>query len=64
MEAVAARLHCDLGQVAVAWVMRQPGIASPIASASNMQQLQSLVAASRLQLDDAAMASLNAISAE
>ena len=64
MEAVAARLHCDLGQVAVAWVMRQPGIASPIASASNMQQLQSLVAASRLQLDDAAMASLNAVSAE
>ncbi len=64
MEAVATRLHCDLGQVAVAWVMRQPGIASPIASASNMQQLQSLIAASRLQLDDAAMASLNAISAE
>lgn len=64
MEAVASRLHCDLGQVAVAWVMRQPGIASPIASASNMQQLQSLIAASRLQLDDAAMASLNAVSAE
>ena len=64
MEAVAARLHCDLGQVAVAWVMRQPGIAAPIASASNMQQLQSLIAASRLQLDDAAMASLNAVSAE
>ncbi len=64
MEAVATRLHCDLGQVAVAWVMRQPGIASPIASASNMQQLQSLIAASRLQLDDAAMASLNAVSAE
>ena len=64
MEAVATRLHCDLGQVAVAWVMRQPGIAAPIASASNMQQLQSLIAASRLQLDAAAMASLNAVSAE
>ena len=64
MEQVAQRLGAELGEVAVAWVMRQPGISSPIASASNLQQLQSLLKASRLQLDDAAMATLNAASAE
>ena len=64
MEQVAQRIDAELSEVAVAWVMRQPGITSPIASASNLQQLQSLLKASRLQLDDAAMASLNAASAE
>ncbi|MNW12065.1 putative aldo-keto reductase [compost metagenome] len=64
MEEVGARTGAELGEIAVAWVMRQPGIASPIASASNMQQMQSLIKASQLQLDDDAMARLNAASAE
>ncbi len=64
MEEVAARIGAELGEIAVAWVMRQPAIASPIASASNMQQMQSLIKASQLQLDDDAMARLNAASAQ
>lgn len=44
--------------------MRQPAIASPIASASNLEQLQSLIRASQLQLDADAMAALHAASAE
>ena len=64
MEDVGARTGAELGEIAVAWVMRQPGIASPIASASNMQQMQSLIKASQLQLDDDAMARLDAASAE
>ncbi len=37
MEQVAQRIDAELSEVAVAWVMRQPGITSPIASASNLQ---------------------------
>ncbi len=64
MDAVAQRLGVPMSEVAVAWVMRQPGITAPIASATSLAQLQSLIKASQLQLDDAAMASLNAASAE
>ena len=64
LEQVSSRLDAPLGEVAVAWVMRQPAIASPIASASNLEQLQSLIRASQLPLDDDAMAVLNAASAE
>ncbi|MGE8448205.1 MAG: aldo/keto reductase [Comamonas sp.] len=64
LEQVSARVAAPMGEVAVAWVMRQPAIASPIASASNLEQLQSLIRASQLQLDADAMATLNAASAE
>lgn len=64
LEQVSARIAAPMGEVAVAWVMRQPAIASPIASASNLEQLQSLIRASQLQLDADAMATLNAASAE
>ena len=62
--AVADRIGAAPSEVAVAWTMRQPGISAPIASASSLAQLQSLVRASRLQLDDDAMATLNAASQE
>jgi aryl-alcohol dehydrogenase-like predicted oxidoreductase len=38
-------------RIAIAWVMAQPGITAPIASASTTAQLQELVQASRLALD-------------
>ena len=64
LEKVAASTGAELGEVAVAWVMRQPGITAPIASATSVAQLQSLIKASQLHLDDASMATLNAASAQ
>lgn len=63
LDAVAARHGTTPAQVAVAWVMAQPGVTSPIASATSIAQLNELVAATRLQLDAASMATLNAASA-
>jgi len=37
-------------QVALAWTMAQPGVVSPIASATSLEQLDDLVAATRLTL--------------
>ena len=39
-------------QVALAWVMRQPGITAPIIGASRLEQLDQLVAAASLTLTD------------
>lgn len=64
LDQVAAQHHAPPGEVAIAWLLRQPGIAAPIASATSLEQLQSLVNAVTLQLDDAALALLNATSQE
>ena len=63
LDAVAARHGATPAQVAVAWVMAQPGVTSPIASATSLAQLHELVAATRLRLDAVSMATLNAASA-
>lgn len=64
LEQVAAQHHAQPSEVAIAWLLRQPGIAAPIASATSLEQLQSLVNAATLQLDDAPLALLNAASQE
>ncbi|WP_332813986.1 aldo/keto reductase [Ramlibacter sp.] len=64
LDEVAARAGCKPGQVAVAWAMAQPGITAPIASATSLPQLQELLAATRLKLDDEALQRLDAASRE
>ncbi|MFI8617374.1 aldo/keto reductase [Acidovorax sp. NPDC077693] len=64
LDAVAQRYDATPGQVAVAWQMRQPAIVAPIASATSLGQLQELVKAAQLVLDDATLAELNATSAQ
>jgi len=64
LDAVARQVGAQPGEVAIAWVMRQSGIAAPIASATSLAQLQSLVRAVQLSLDDTAMATLNQASAD
>ncbi len=59
LDAVAQSLGATPAQVALAWQMRQPGIAAPIASATSLAQFAELAVAADLQLDDAAMLSLD-----
>ncbi|TFY96155.1 aldo/keto reductase [Ramlibacter humi] len=64
LDDVARQAGRTPGQVAIAWVMAQPGITSPIASASSLDQLKELVEAASLKLDAAAIRKLNEASAE
>ncbi|WP_370681455.1 aldo/keto reductase [Comamonas sp. GB3 AK4-5] len=64
IDQVAAQYRAQLGEVAIAWLLHQPGITAPIASATNLEQLQSLVNAATLQLDAAALDLLNEASQE
>jgi len=50
------------GQVAIAWLLAQPGITSPIASATSIAQLQDLAKAARLRLPAETLQRLNAAS--
>jgi aryl-alcohol dehydrogenase (NADP+) len=46
-------------QVALAWVLQQPGVTAPIIGASKMRHLEDAVAALELKLDDAELKALS-----
>ena len=50
LDAVAARHQATLAQVALAWLMGQPLITAPIASATSLEQLNDIMKAAALKL--------------
>jgi aryl-alcohol dehydrogenase-like predicted oxidoreductase len=52
---VAGRNNTTPATVALAWIIARPGVTAPIASATSVVQLESLAAATRLQLSPADM---------
>jgi aryl-alcohol dehydrogenase-like predicted oxidoreductase len=63
LDEVAANVNARPGQVAIAWLLAQPAVTSPIASATSLAQLDELVAAARIKLDATALATLDNASA-
>ena len=63
LDEVSGRYHSTPATVALAWLIARPSVTAPIASATSIAQLDSLVAATRLTLDDAAVRHLNEASA-
>ncbi len=51
LDAAAQKHNAKMGQVALAWLMARPSVTSPIASATNMDQLAELTAAANVTLD-------------
>jgi aryl-alcohol dehydrogenase (NADP+) len=45
-------------QVALAWILQQPGVTAPIVGASKMQHLENAAAALNIKLDDAELKAL------
>lgn len=50
LDAAAKELHATPAQISLAWLMRRPAIAAPIASATTVEQLQELTRAVNLSL--------------
>lgn len=50
LDEVAGRHNAKTAQVSLAWLMARPSITAPIASATSVQQLQDLIAATHLTL--------------
>ena len=62
LEKVARQCSATPAQVALAWLIAQPTIAAPIASATNLDQLGQLIRATTLELDPGSMELLNGAS--
>lgn len=63
LDEVAGRLRATPARVALAWLMARPSVTAPIASATNLDQLNELIEATRLELDKPAVDLLNQASA-
>jgi aryl-alcohol dehydrogenase-like predicted oxidoreductase len=63
LDEAAEEHHVTPAQVAIAWLIAQPGISAAIASATTLEQLQELMRAARLELDPDTLALLDAASA-
>lgn len=50
LDEVAARHGAKSAEIALAWLMARPGVTAPIASATRLEQLESLIRAASLQL--------------
>lgn len=64
LDTVAQKHGAAQAEVAIAWVRQSRGITAPIASATSLAQLESLVKAATLQLDAEDMAALDAAGAK
>ena len=56
---VAQQHNLKAAQVAIVWLISQPTITAPIASATNLDQLKELIEAAAIELDPAAIDQLN-----
>jgi aryl-alcohol dehydrogenase-like predicted oxidoreductase len=56
---IAARLGISMAQLALAWVLRAPGVSSAIVGATRPEQVRDNAAASGLELDEATLAEID-----
>ena len=64
LDAVAAQTGAALATIALAWLIAQPAVTAPIASATSVDQLKQLTAALELTLSPDQLARLDSASAE
>jgi aryl-alcohol dehydrogenase-like predicted oxidoreductase len=63
LDEVAREHHSTPARVALAWLMAQPGVTAPIASATSDEHLTDLIEATRLTLDHGSLEKLTTVSA-
>ena len=64
LDQVATQNNSTPAQVALAWLIARPSITAPIASATSVEQLNDLIEATKLELDQSAIELLDHASAE
>ena len=63
LDEVSAQLNSTPARVALAWLIQRPSVTAPIASATSLEQLNDLIEATRLELDEASLRLLDEASA-
>lgn len=64
LDKMAKTYHTTQASIAIAWILQNPAITAPIASATSIEQLQEITRAVNLKLDTESVALLNKASAE
>ena len=64
LDQVAAQYNSTPAQIALAWLIARPSITAPIASATSLEQLNDLIEATKLELDQPAIELLDQASDE
>jgi aryl-alcohol dehydrogenase-like predicted oxidoreductase len=59
LDLVSKEIHAPIASVALAWVLSNPSITAPIASATNPDQLKELIRGTELKLNSAVLKVLN-----
>jgi aryl-alcohol dehydrogenase-like predicted oxidoreductase len=59
LDQVAERMNAPLSTIALSWILSNPTITAPIASATNIEQLDEILRAPELKLDSESLALLN-----
>jgi aryl-alcohol dehydrogenase-like predicted oxidoreductase len=59
LDRVAQQYHMTPAKIALAWLISHPSITAPIASATNLEQLNELIQAATIELDPSAIDLLN-----
>ncbi len=59
IEAIAHECHVSAATISLAWLMHQPTVTAPLASATSGAQLDDLLAAPAITLDDAQITRLD-----
>ena len=63
LDGLAARHKAKQAEIALAWIMQREGVTAPIASATSLEQRESLIRAASLELSPGDVAELDAASA-
>lgn len=63
LDKIAARYHATPAQIALAWLIAQPGVTAPIVSATSLQQFEEIAKAATIKLDAQALQQLDRVSA-
>jgi aryl-alcohol dehydrogenase-like predicted oxidoreductase len=63
LDEVARQYNATPAQISLVWLLAQPGVTAPIASATSVKQLDELLGATRVNLDAAAIQKLDQASA-
>lgn len=63
LDEVAKRQETTPARVALAWLIARPSVTAPIASATSLEQLNDLIEATKLELDESSLRLLNEASA-
>lgn len=63
LDEVARRLRATPARVAIAWLIARPSVTAPIASATSLEQMNDLIEATKLELDEPSLRLLDEASA-